>query len=171
MYQTGSGLLTISTAVCLSCPSPGVTWSTQGGYRVMTSWILRLLPESHVLGGKSDIIAWPMMRAGKGSKVSNLESLFILYFRKPIGCVLFKQYLDHLKKYPGFFHACKCLHPYFYLFIETSKETPWAYGLFVSTGSKHYIGIFFLNTEDFALAYYKDKVKHPTYIMTMLMGM
>ncbi|XP_076424737.1 von Ebner gland protein 2-like [Peromyscus maniculatus bairdii] len=67
---------------------------------------------------------------------------FRMKIMKPIGCVLFKQYLDHFEKHPGFFHA-------------------W---------SKHYIGIFFLNTEDFALAYYKDKVKHPTYIMTMLMG-
>lgn len=40
----------------------------------------------------------------------------------------------------------------------------------MSTGSKHYIGIFFLITEDFALAYYKDNFKHPTYIMTMLIG-
>ncbi|KAL6085459.1 hypothetical protein STEG23_004661, partial [Scotinomys teguina] len=67
---------------------------------------------------------------------------FRMKIMKPIGCVLFKQYLDDFPEYPGFFKV-------------------W---------SKHYIGIFFLKTEDFAMAYYKDNSKHPTYIMTMLMG-
>ncbi|XP_076784339.1 von Ebner gland protein 1-like isoform X2 [Arvicanthis niloticus] len=67
---------------------------------------------------------------------------FRMKIMKPIGCVLFKQYVDEFPKYPGLYQA-------------------W---------SKHYIAIYFLTTEDFALAYYKDNFKHPTYIMTMLMG-
>ncbi|XP_076784340.1 uncharacterized protein LOC143441125 isoform X3 [Arvicanthis niloticus] len=66
---------------------------------------------------------------------------FRMKIMKPIGCVLFKQYVDEFPKYPGLYQA-------------------W---------SKHYIAIYFLTTEDFALAYYKDNFKHPTYIMTMLM--
>ncbi|XP_063140901.1 uncharacterized protein LOC134486061 isoform X4 [Rattus norvegicus] len=67
---------------------------------------------------------------------------FRMKIMKPIGCVLFKQYVDGFANHPGLFQA-------------------W---------SRHYIGIYFLTTEDFALAYYKDNFKHPTYIMTMLMG-
>ncbi|XP_063140899.1 uncharacterized protein LOC134486061 isoform X2 [Rattus norvegicus] len=66
---------------------------------------------------------------------------FRMKIMKPIGCVLFKQYVDGFANHPGLFQA-------------------W---------SRHYIGIYFLTTEDFALAYYKDNFKHPTYIMTMLM--
>lgn len=38
------------------------------------------------------------------------------------------------------------------------------------TGSRHYILIYFMITEDLAVAHYQDDFTHPTYIMTMLMG-
>ncbi|KAM7316710.1 hypothetical protein ACRRTK_024441 [Alexandromys fortis] len=67
---------------------------------------------------------------------------FRMKIMKPIGCVLFKQYLDALPTQPGLFKA----------------------------RSRHYILIYFMITEDLAVAHYQDNFTHPTYIMTMLMG-
>lgn len=152
--------------------SLGVTWSTQRSYRIMASRVLSITSRPKYVGRNVTFLYWSgtWHELGVKQESSITWVTFLLYRRKPIGCVLFKQYVDGFANHPGLFQACKFPHPYLYFSVETSKWTQWTYLYPVSTGSRHYIGIYFLTTEDFALAYYKDNFKHPTYIMTMLMG-